>query len=51
MTGKIVNSNIKTRCTRNHIGDFPCGKMAIVMFPRVEMGSEFYYIKVKVIFP
>ena len=25
--------------------------MAIVIFPRVEMGSDFYYIKVKVIFP
>ena len=25
--------------------------MAIVIFPRVAMGSYFYYIKVKVIFP
>ena len=51
MTRKILNSTIQTRCTRKHIEDFPCGKMAIVIFPRVEARSDFYYIKVKVTFP
>ena len=48
MTGKIVNSTILTLYKKTYRRYFTA---VIAIFPRVKMGSDFYYIKVKVIFP
>ena len=48
MTGKIVNSTIKTRCTRKHIGDFSLRQNDFSYISEGCNGSNFNYIKLKI---